>query len=93
MAAKELKITSVTFEELQNMDWCDPATYFIKDAMGITHFIHTKDRLIAQKWADDNYGKNKYPVKTSKVIKGSGEYSATGSNSRKGFASQLKKTY
>ena len=69
-----------------------PSKFFVTLATGDLLFLHTRDRLAAQQYIDSEYGKGFYVVKQCKQGSGSGEYTATGANSRKGFASHLKRS-
>jgi hypothetical protein len=94
---KEVKITVVDYITYTDYSFIEPATYFCMDSMQNYVYFHTSDRSEAQRACNERYGENFYTVKTSKTIKTKssredGGYSAYGSNSRKGFASQLKKT-
>lgn len=98
--SKEMKITVVQpdeveywDDELQEFVFNPRAKYYVIDSLGQYHFISTRDRLAAQRWSDEYFGKNKYVVRVAKEGKGSGNYTVSGSNSRKGFSPQLKKTY
>lgn len=90
--SKDLKITTVTFEEFTDIDFIPPATFFFKDALGDIHFLHSSKREVCQEWVDEHYGKGKYKVIASKTQKGSGNINASGSNSRKGFSPNLRPT-
>lgn len=64
--SKDLKITTVTFEEFTDIDFIPPATFFFKDALGDIHFLHSSKREVCQEWVDKHYGKGKYKVIASK---------------------------
>lgn len=64
------KITEVSYEEFSRWDFVPPATFFIKNAMGVYVFIHTAKRATAQAWVDEHYGKGRYTVNASKIQKG-----------------------
>lgn len=94
---KEIKVSYISYEEYTQYDYVDVATWFIVNALQQYVYFHTSDRAEAQRVCNDLYGVGFYTVKTSKIQKTKssredGGYSAYGSNSRKGFASQLKKT-
>lgn len=85
----EMKITTVEFEQFSHYEFIPPATFFIQNAMGDYIFIHTSKRQAAQDWVDENYGKNRYTVKASKLQATkskleSGGLSCTGTATRKG---------
>ncbi len=77
-----LKVTVVTFEEMEDLDFIPPSTFFYKDALGNFNYIHTSKRDAAQAYVDEVTGvKNKYVVIASKLQKTkskqeSGGYSA-----------------
>lgn len=96
---KAPKITTVKQEDLEV--WDDdsqefilkfPAKYYIVTASAEYKFYHVKSRSEAQQIVDSEYGKGFYTVRQAKMDTGSGNYSCTGSNSRRGFASHLKKS-
>lgn len=94
---KEVQVIMVSYEDYIGYDFVEPGLFFSVSAMQVYYFYKTSDRAAAQEKCDSIFGPNKYVVKTSKTIKTKssredGGYSAYGSNSRKGFASQLKKT-
>lgn len=86
---KEMRVTTISFEQFGDIDFIPPSTFFYKDAMGVFNFIHTSSRQDAQKYVDDLTGvKGKYSVIASKLQKTvskleSGGYSCTGVGSRK----------
>lgn len=99
MTEKKIKTTLVLEDQIEVWDeetesfiLNQPSKYMVQLATGDLLFIHTKDRQAAQDYVDSQYGKGFYVVKQCKMGSGSGEYTATGSNSRKGFASHLKKS-
>ena len=98
--SKEIKTTLVKESEIEIYDdesgqfvYNQPSKFMIQLATGDLLFIHTRDRLAAQQFADDTYGRGFYLVKQVKQGTGSGEYTAGGTTSRRGTASHLKKTY
>jgi len=80
----EIKTTVVPFEQFSAYDFIAPATFFIKNAMGDFIFIHTRERAKAQIWVDENYGKGRYSVNSSKVQKNKGDVTCRGTATRKG---------
>ena len=93
--SKELKITVVDYNTFTDYEFIPPATFFVMDSLQNYHFIHTSDRKVAQDWCDDYFGKSKYTVKASKEQKSksrmeSGEYSASGTTTRKCTNPRLK---
>ena len=96
---KTIKTTLVKESEIEVWDQesesfvlNQPSKFYVTLATGDLLFLHTRDRLAAQQYIDSEYGKGFYTVKQCKQGSGSGEYTATGSNSRKGFASHLKRS-
>lgn len=78
--------------ESESIVFSPKSSYYIINSLGQYVFYHTRSREEAQKQADADWGYGKYKIRTAKESKGSGDYTCTGSNSRKGFASHLKKT-
>lgn len=88
MTEKKIKTTLVKENEIEVWDdesesftLNQPSKYMIQLATGDLLFIHTRDRLTAQGFVDSEYGKGFYTVKQIKQGSGSGEYTASGSNS------------
>ena len=97
--AKTIKTTLVKESEIEVWDeesgsfvLNQPSKFFVTLATGDLLFLHTRDRLAAQQYIDSEYGKGFYIVKQCKQGSGSGEYTALGANSRRGFASHLKRS-
>lgn len=93
--SKELKVTVVDYRTFTDIDFIPPSTFFIMDSLQNYHFVHTSDRKVAQDWVDAEFGKGKYTIKASKEQKTkskleSGEYSASGSTTRKCTNPRLK---
>lgn len=87
--SKEIKISTVSYEEYTQYEYVDVATFFIVDAMQNYVYFHTSKREEAQKVCDEYYGKGKYTVKASKIQKTkskleSGLCSAYGTSTRRG---------
>lgn len=95
---KEVKVTVVEASEIDNYSdeqgftFKHPAKYYFVNALGQYIYIHTRDMKIAVEYIKENYD-GRYTVRTAKESKSDNNYTCTGSNSRKGFAPQLKKTY
>ena len=73
------------------------SNWYILDALGNRVYYLTRNRADAQKAADEMYGKGRYTIRAVKDQKSkskmeSGGLSCSGSNSRKGFGSWLKKS-
>lgn len=96
--SKEVKVTVVEASEIDNYSdeegftFKHPAKYYFVNALGQYIYIHTRDMKVAVEYIKENYG-GRYTVRTAKESKSDSNYTCTGSNSRKGFAPQLKKTY
>ena len=88
----DLKITTMTYDEVTNMYFDPPATFFIKNAMGLFVYIHTRSKEKAQEYVDKEYGVSKYKVQLSKIARDTKgkEPTARGYNTRKCFAPNLK---
>lgn len=87
--SKELKITVVTYEEFTDYEFIPMATWYVMDSLQNYHFIHTSKREVAQQWANETFGENRYSVKASKIQKGrskqeNGEVSVRGTSTRRG---------
>ena len=94
---KEIEVVVVSFTDYTSYDFVDPGTYFSVSAMQEYYFYKTSDRKLAQDKCDEIFGAGRYVVKTSKTVKTKsrredGSYSCTGTNTRRGFASNLRKT-
>lgn len=94
---KEIAVVIVSFSEYTSYDFVEPGSYFSMSAMQDYYFYKTSDRKLAQDKCDELFGAGRYVVKTSKNIatkskREDGGVSASGVNSRKCFAPQLKKT-
>lgn len=87
---KELKVTTVSFEDFTAYDYICAAAFYFKDALGNIHMLHSSKREECQQWVDENFPpKGKYKVIASREQKTksrqeSGEYSAVGVSTRKG---------
>lgn len=78
-------------EESESFVLNQPSKFFVTLATGDLLFLHTRDRLAGQHYVDSQYGKGFYVVKQCKMGSGSGEYTASGTTSRRGTGSWLKK--
>lgn len=95
--AKDIEVVIVSFTDYTSYDFVEPGSFFSMSAMQDYYFYKTSDRKLAQDKCDEIFGANRYVVKTSKNIatkskREDGGVSASGTNSRKCFAPQLKKT-
>lgn len=73
------------------------SNFYCINALGERIFFKTKNRALAQEACDELYGKGRYVIRSIRDTKGksrqeSGEVSVRGSNSRRGFASHLRKS-
>lgn len=94
---KEISTVVVPYEIWTEYDYIDQGTFYIVNAMQERIYFKTSDRLTAQQKCNELYGENFYIVKAAKSLKTksrleSGGYSVIASNSRKGFAPQLRKS-
>jgi hypothetical protein len=88
----DIKITTMTYDEVTNMYFDPPATFYIKNAMGLFVYMHTRSKEKAQEYVDKEYGKGKYKVQQAKIARDTKgkALTATGFNTRKCFAASLK---
>lgn len=94
---KEIEVVIVTYQDYTAYDFIEPGMFFVMSASQQYYFFKTGDRSKAQAKCNELFGDGFYTVKTSRNIKTkssleSGGLSATGVNSRKGFAANLRKT-
>lgn len=94
---KEIEVVIVSYDDYTSYDFVEPGSYFSMSASQEYYFYKTSKRELAQQKCDSLFGVGKYSVKTSKNIatkskREDGGVSASGTNTRKGFAPQLKKT-
>lgn len=68
--AKEIKTTTLTFEEFSNAEKL-PAKYYFKNALGDYVFIHVKTRQLAKQYIDKEY-RDMYSVRCSVLEKTEG---------------------
>ncbi|CEF89154.1 hypothetical protein [Pseudomonas phage vB_PaeM_PAO1_Ab03] len=78
------RTTVVTFQDFSALDFAPPATWYIQNAMGDYVFVHTRDRMEAQTFVDEEYGKGRYTVKASKMQQAKGDLTCRGTATRKG---------
>jgi len=94
---KEIEVVIVSFAQYTDYQFVEPGSYFSMSAMQDYYFYKTSDRKLAQDKCDEIFGAGRYVVKTSKNIatkskREDGGVSASGVNTRKGFAANLRKT-
>lgn len=82
--AAGVRITVVDFEQFADFEFEPPATFFTRSAMGQYYFYHTRARAKAQEACDDLFGKGRYTVNASKIQKGKGGLTCTGTQTRRG---------
>ena len=82
--AAGVRITVVEFEQFTDFEFEPPATFFTRSAMGQYYFYHTRARAKAQEACDDLFGKGRYTVNASKIQKGKGGLTCTGTQTRRG---------
>jgi hypothetical protein len=92
---KEVEVVIVSFTDYTSYDFVEPGTYFSVSAMQDYYFYKTSDRKAAQDKCDEIFGTSRYVVKTGKTIKSKSKqensgYSCTGTNTRRGFAANLR---
>lgn len=85
---KEIKVSTITYEQYVDYEYVDVANYFIVSALQEYVYFHTNDRNLAQQKCNEMFGVGKYSVKASRIIKTkskseSGGLSATGTASRR----------
>jgi hypothetical protein len=79
-----IKTETVDFDTFTHWDFVPPGSFFIRNAMGDYVFLKTSVRKEAQDFIDKEYGKGRYTVVASKLEKGSGNYTCTGTSTRRG---------
>lgn len=70
---KEIKTTTISFEDFSSIDFEPPASWYVRIATGDYIFYHVRDRVAAQSACDNDWGKGKYkvvPTKPNKAPKG-----------------------
>lgn len=80
----------VKYETFAAWEFIPPGSFYIRNANGDFLFLKTSDRIAAQKYIDENYGKGRYTVipakaqtKTVSRLE-SGGLSCTGTATRRG---------
>lgn len=67
-----MRTTFVSFEQFSDIEFEDPATYYIRTALGYV-YMHTRDRKKAVDYIKKEYG-GIYEIRTSKTIKSKPKY-------------------
>lgn len=94
---REIEVVIVSYQDYIEYTFVEPGSFFSMSAMQEYYFYKTSDRKAAQDKCDELFGAGRYIVKTSKNIatkskREDGGVSASGTNTRKGFAPQLKRS-
>lgn len=79
-----VRYTVVIYDEFVDIDFQPPATFFSRSAMGDYYFWHTRERGKAQTACDEMFGVGRYTVNASKIQKGKGSLTCTGTQTRRG---------
>jgi len=58
----------VNYNEATSLDFKPPCTFYIKDAMDDFVFIKSRNRKVAQELINNEYGRGKYTVSSSKLF-------------------------
>ena len=93
----EVKITVVEAYEIDNYDeeegfsFKHPAKYYFVNGLGQYVYLHTRDMKVAVEYIKEHYD-GKYTVRTAKQSSGKGDYTASGTTTRKCTGSWLKKS-
>jgi hypothetical protein len=92
---KEVNVTVVSYAEFTGYDFQEPAVWWILSATGDYYYFHCAKREDAQLKCDQIFDAGFYKVKTSRIVKTKskqegGGLSCYGTNSRKGFAANLR---
>lgn len=82
MTKKEIKVTIVTFEDSLDLDYVEPSRWYIRMATGDLCYWHCRSRAEAQQACDEEFGKSKYAIRTSKLQKPSGDVTVRGTQTR-----------
>lgn len=84
MIVAGVRISVVKYEHFSAHDFEPPATFYVRSALGQYYFYHTSKRAKAQEACDEYFGKARYTVNASKIQKGKGSFTCTGTQTRKG---------
>lgn len=77
--------------DFNSPDFKEPSKWYIVNALGFRVYFCCRSREDAQNACDQEYGKNKYRIKTTSTSKPKGDISARGTNSAKGFVYMKKR--
>lgn len=84
IVAAGVQISTIEYEQFADFEFEPPATFFTRSAMGLYYFYHTRTRAKAQEACDEIFGKGRYTVNATKIQKGKGGLTCTGTHTRKG---------
>ena len=87
-----MKISYVEHSVYSDLNFRNPAKFYIIDAMLRRVYIHSKLRNEAQEWVNDEYGVGKYTVRCASTEKSSGKETAFGRINSKSRAGMRKPT-
>lgn len=73
LIGETMRTTAVDFDTFASMEFQHPANFYVRTALGYI-YIHTRKRDEAQRWVDNEFGVNKYLVRSSKLTKGEPKY-------------------
>lgn len=79
-----VRISLVSFDTFSAYDFEPPATFYTRSAMGEYYFYHTRTRAKAQEACDEIFGSGRYLVTATKIQRGTGPLTCTGTHTRKG---------
>lgn len=79
-----IRYTVVSYAEYTDIDFEPPATFYVRSAMGDYYFFHTRDRAKAQAACDEMFGAGRYTVHSSKIQRGKGTLTCTGTQTKRG---------
>lgn len=68
---KQLRTTLVSYEQFSDIDFKDPAVYYIRLANDTYLYFHTNDRKAVKEYIDKEYN-GIYAIRASKMIKPKG---------------------
>ena len=77
-----IKTETVDFDTFTHWDFVPPGSFYIRNALDQYVFFKTSVRKEAQAEIDKMYGKGHYVAVASKMEKGSGNYTVTGTSTR-----------
>lgn len=72
------KTTVITFEEFTDLEFKAPSAFYLRNSLGEYVYFHTRDRSVAQGWANEIYGVGFYNINGGKMGKAPESQSAVG---------------